>query len=428
MSPSAPIQDIRQLCNLYITDVPPNSILAIFILIAVINAGIFFSLWLPLIISLNVQSHHRLKWLSGILRHRSAWFIVWPFLHGCCGLSLILQGLVLHAGLTCRHPGVKRRFYSLTPVAGWLILASQCTMLTVSALAIGLGLRREQKKARKGKGRATAGEDVEQHDAEPSAVPPQKGSHRTFRELGRKHEDRRPSTVTTNSSAVSRLEYLCWEGIEDLTKPINTVANCQTRDPRDADPGFTYAMARRTMARTSDKVTVEDTQQPKCVRLPIGRNAEGSSKDVERLVARRNALAADVEGFPFPLTPPPRCLSRAGLLTRTGEYIPLASEPFEGHGRRPLGVRRPASMGRGSFVPSRPSPLRIDSGYQSKNECVTATVPGRCRLDKLRGKGKTREAVVFEMTVPPNEEVLISLSRATTSSSTSGLEPLQRCP
>ncbi|KAL8793583.1 MAG: hypothetical protein Q9195_003846 [Heterodermia aff. obscurata] len=376
MAPSAPIQDIRQLCNLYITDIPPTTILAIFITIAVINAVIFFSLWLPLIISLNIQSHHRLKRLSEIvLRHKPARFIVWPFLHASCGLSLIIQGLVLHAGLTCRHPGVKRRVFSLTPVAGWLLFASQCTILTISTLAIGFGLRKEQKKARKGKGRATAGEgDVGQHGAELFAMPPSEGSLRAFRNLGSEDQYPRPSTVTTNSSRSSRPEYFCWEGIEDLTK-----------------------------------------EQAKRARSPVGRNAEGSSRDVERLVAREHALAADIEGFPFPRMPE-RCFS------------PLASESLEEHSQRLLGTRQPAPMGRRSFMPSRPSPLRIVSGYSTTSDRVTATVPGSCRLDKLRGTGKVCEAVVFEMTVPPNEDVLISLSRVTTSYSTTGLEPLQRCP
>lgn len=423
MSSSAPIQDIRQLCNLYITDIPPNNILAIFITLAVINAVIFFSLWLPIIISLNIQSHHRLKRLPGILlRHRLIWFLVWPFLHASCGFSLILEGLVLHAGLACRHP-----FYSLTPLAGWLLFASQCTVLIVSALTIGICLRKEQKKVRKGKGRATAG-DVEHHDGEPLAMPAQEGSLRTLRVLRSQDQHHRPSTVTTNSSRSFRPEYFCWEGIEDLTKPVNMVATFRTRDPRDADPDFTYAMARRAMGRTSDKVSAEDMQQPKRVRLPIGTNAEGSSKDVERLAARRNMLAADVEGFPFPPTLPPRCLSRAGARGRNGEYIPLAPEPFVGHSGRPSGKRRLAPMDGRSFVPSRRSPLRTDSGYGPKSDGITATVPGGCRLDKLRGKGKSSEAVVFELTVPPSEDVRLSLSRVTTSSSTSGLEPLQRCP
>ena len=382
MSPSARIHDIRQLCNLYIFDVPPSDMLALSITIAVINAVIFFSLWLPLIISLTIQSHHRLKRLSGILlRHRLAWFIVWPFLHASCGLSLILQGLVLHAGLACRHPGVEKSLYGLTPLAGWLLYAIQCTILVVSALTIGFFLRKEQKKARKGKGRAaTGGEDVERYDAEPLAMPSQEGTLRTFRVLRREDKHHRPSAVTTDSSASSRPEYFCWEGIEDLTKdPINMGAKRQTRDPRDADPDFTYAMARRTMGRTSDKITMEDIQRPTRVRLPIGRNAEGSSKDVERLVARRNALAADVQGFPFPympLTPPPRCLSRAGVLGSNGGYIPLGSEPFEGYSGRPSGKKRPVPMGSGSFVPSRPSPLRFGSVYQPTSDSVTATVPG----------------------------------------------------
>ena len=425
MSASAPIQDIRELCNLYIADVLPNDILSLFIAIGVINTAIFFSLWLPLIIGLNIQSHHRLKRLSGILlRHRLAWFIVWPFLHTCCGFSLIVEALLLHAGLACRRP-----FYSLTPVTGWLIFACQCTTLIVSALTIGICLRKEQKKARKGKGRATAGGDnAEQHDDEPFAIPAQEGSLRTFRVLRGEDQHHRPSTVTTNSSGSHRLEYFCWEGIDDLTRPVNVVEDCRTRDPRDADPDFTYAMARRTVGRTSDKVTMEDMQHPKRVRLPVGRNAEGSYKDVESLVARRNWLAADVEGYPFPPMLPPRCLSRAGILGRNGEYIPLASEPFERNSERPLGNRWFDPMGSRSFVPSRPSPLRIDSGYQPKSEGVTATVSGGCRLDKLRGKGKAREAVMFEMTEPRSENVLASLSRVTTSSSTSGLEPLQRCP
>ena len=412
MSSAAPIQDIRQLCNLYIADVPPSDILSFFITIAVINTAIFFSLWLPLIISLNIQSHHRLKRLSGIvLRHRLAWFIVWPFLHTCCGLSLIVQALLLHAGLACRRP-----FYSLTPVTGWLIFACQCTTLIVCALTIGICLRKEQKKARKGKGRATSrGNDAEQHDDEPFAMPAQEGSHP-------------PSTMTTNSSGSRRPEYFCWEGIDDLTRPADMVANYRTRDPRDADPDFTYAMARRTMGRTSDKVTMEDMQHPKRVRLPVGRNAEGSYKDVERLVARRNWLAADVEGYPFPPMLPPRCLSRSGVLERNWEYIPLASEPFERNSGRPLGKRRLDPMGSRSFVPSRPSPLRIDSGYQPESEGVTATVSGGCRLDKLQGKGQAREAVIFELTVPRSDDVLAPLSRVTTSSSTSGLEPLHRCP
>ena len=425
MSPSARIQDIRQLCNLYIADVPPNDVLALYILIAVINAVIFFSLWLPLIISLTIQSHHRLKRLSGILlRHRSAWFIVWPFLHASCGLSLILQGLVLHAGLACRHPGVEKSLYSLTPLAGWLLYAIQCAILVASALTIGVFLRREQKKARKGKGRAaTGGEDVERYDAEPFAMPPQERTLRTFRVLRPEDKHHRPSTVTTNSSASSRPEYFCWEGIEDLIKdPINMVAKCRTRDPRDADPGFTYAMARRTMGRTSDKITTEDMQRPTRVRLPIGRNAEGSSKDVERLVARRNALAADVQGFPFPcmpLMPPPRCLSRAGLPGRNG---------FQGYSGRPSGKKRAVHMGSGSFVPSRPSPLRLESVYRPTTDNATAALPGSCSLDKLPGKGKPSENAVSEMALPRSEDMLISLSPIPTSSSTSGLEPLQRCP
>ena len=429
MSSSAPIQDIRQLCDLYITDVPPNKILDIFITIAAINAVIFFSLWLPLIISLNIQPHHRLKRLSEILlRHRLIWFLVWPFLHASCGFLLILEGLVLHAGLACRHP-----FYSLTPLAGWLLFASQCTVLIVSALTIGICLRKEQKKeqkeqkkARKGKGRATSGEDVEDHDGEPLAMPAQAGSVRALRVLRGEDQHHRSSTVTTNSSRSFRPECFYWEGIEDLTKPVNMAANFRTRDPRDVDPHFTYAMARRAMGRTSDNVPAEDMQQPKRVRLPIGTNAEGSSKDVERLVAR-NMLAADVEGFPFPPTLPPRCLNRAGARGRNGEYTPLASEPFVGLSGRPSGRRLTPMDGR-SFVPSRPSPLRTDSGYRPKSDGITATVPRGCHLDKLRGKGKSSEAVVFELTVPPSEDVRISLSRVTTSSSTSGLELLQRCP
>ena len=435
MSHSTPMQDIRLLCNLYITDVPKSDVLALFITIAVINAVIFFSLWLPLVISLNIQSHHRLKRLSGILlRHRLVRFFVWPFLHVSCAFSLILEALVLHAGLACTHPGVEKSFYSLTPWAGWLLYATQCTILVISFFTIGICLRKEQKRLRKGKGRATAGgEDVEQHDTEPFSIPLREGSFGTSRALGREDNHHRPSTVITKSSASSRPEYICWEGIEDLTKiPYNMVPNFRTRDGRDVDPAFRYAMGRRTMGRRSDKITMEDIQHPKRVRLPMGKNAEGSSKDVERLVERRNALAAYVERFPSPSVlpdrpPPPRFLNRAGVLRKNGKYIELASEPFEGHSGRPLENRRPAPMGKGSFVPRRPSPLRTDSGHLLMNDSAKATVPGRCRLDKLQCKGKLSENVVFEFGVPPNEDVLISLSRITTSSSTSGLEHLQRC-
>lgn len=432
MASQIPMYDVHQRCNLYVAHVSIPDTFAVYLISTAAIALIFFGFFVPVMVSL--QPRHRRKRIARfLLRHKNARFVLWPYLPTCCLVLLVLQAIVLHAGLTCGHHGHEKKFLSLKPAEGWIIFSLQVLIVTFSSWNIRKGLKRAQRREQLRNGQIPP-RDLEQSRGEaiPMLVlpPPEQAYESTIHVLrgvgDNCHSNSTTTTTTITSNGRARPEYFCWQGYETLTgRSIDMVGRGRPRRAKDANPGLTHERAPRRNSKTLRMVTTEDRPQPTHVRLPSNRNGEGSSRDIKQ-EPKRNSLAADVEGFPFPLMPPPPIPTRAAARGADGGYIPLASGTSERHPRRPPLIRLSAPSRNGKYAPAQSSPLSRGSGFPSDSEEpeTAVTVPGGCRLDRIRGRPS--ESVVFDL--PPGLDAEISLSRATTVSRGSSLPPLERCP
>ncbi|KAL8819145.1 MAG: hypothetical protein Q9191_007795 [Dirinaria sp. TL-2023a] len=257
--------------------------------------GVFWGLWIAIIIVTSLLSLSLLALLctrlpsflpsKSKLRYRigsiSAIFVV---------LLFMVQGFIITGGLECSGAPLFRADHWIP----WLIYGVQGLLAVVCIYLVRLLSRKWQKAVADSEVGSNDGNDEEQGDS----------------------GTKTPAPETVELEHVEQSETLAQaSGTRADEEPPEIEAAAATSHGPSRMPSplpmtlpMTQATARKLYRRTSSEVTKADWQN--AIQLPISAHSpqgnERSPAEDQEMVAAARSLAADIQGFPFPIMPAER--------------------------------------------------------------------------------------------------------------------------